>query len=140
VIASWQGPGDLRRRGHEGAGQAGQAARRHIPGAAHTYPTAPSCKPSYHSRRRHRRRHRHGQVFTQTGFCIGYTIFIARNIDSFMPSDIQNLHLLSVTTLLFFFFFFFSIFLCCFFCERPPVAPLALCSFTITITSFYRRG
>jgi proton-coupled amino acid transporter len=34
-------------------------------------------------------------VFTQTGFCIGYTIFIARNIDSFMPSDIQNLHLLS---------------------------------------------
>jgi proton-coupled amino acid transporter len=34
-------------------------------------------------------------VFTQTGFCIGYAIFISKNIDSFMPSAIQDLHLLS---------------------------------------------
>lgn len=71
----------------------------------HTYPPCLATAPSANLRNTlivvaH-------QVFTQTGFCIGYTIFIARNIDSFMPSEIQNLHLLSVPPSSFLFLFHF---------------------------------
>jgi len=34
-------------------------------------------------------------IFTQTGFCIGYMIFISKNIDSFMPSEITDLRIMS---------------------------------------------
>lgn len=31
-------------------------------------------------------------VFTQMGFCIGYSIFISQNINSFFPSNVADLH------------------------------------------------